>query len=64
MDTINLFKYFGWSGGTIHAISNNTGIPVYDLIYKEFKADSLMDPNDQDLYELGKSWNSISIDTR
>ncbi len=29
----NLFRYFGWQGGTIHQISEETGVSVDDLLY-------------------------------
>ena len=35
-DTINLFKYFGWKGGTIHQIVLETGCDSHSLIYKDY----------------------------
>lgn len=31
----NLFHYFGWKGGTIHQIADETGVSVQDLLYGE-----------------------------
>ena len=31
----NLFRYFGWQGGTIHQISAETGVSVQNLLYGE-----------------------------
>lgn len=34
----NLIRFFGWQGGTIHQVSEETGISVSDLLYKDVPA--------------------------
>lgn len=31
----NLFHYFGWQGGTIHQIADETGVDVQTLLYAD-----------------------------
>ena len=31
----NLFRYFGWTGGTIHQVAQETGVDVQSLLYGE-----------------------------
>lgn len=40
----NLFRYFGWQGGTIHQISAETGVSVTDLLYGEPDAVKRVEP--------------------
>jgi hypothetical protein len=33
--TERLYKYFGWQGGTIHQLADETGVDSYTLLYGE-----------------------------
>jgi len=44
--TAALIQAFGWQGGTIHQLAQETGVSVEDLLYTPFKADVANNAND------------------
>lgn len=73
MDTLNLFKYFGWQGGTIHQIATMVGVHASDLVNKPFEfsesdnfpdADQLRIQLEISKYNLGKLWHTMSLQER
>lgn len=73
MDTLNLFKYFGWQGGTIHQIAAIVGVAAIDLVNKPFEfseSDNLSDVDQLRMrlevskYDLGKLWHTMSLEER
>lgn len=54
--TINLFHFLGWQGGTIHQVAALIGCEVNDLIYGELTNNN---PNWY-LYIWGRNWKDLN----
>lgn len=55
--TLSLFHFFGYQGGTIHQLSEQTGCNVHDLIY-------LDGDYAHQSYQQGHNWGEYSPMTR
>ena len=57
-NTINLFNFLGWQGGTIHQVACATGCSAHDLIYKEI---GQLENYQKHLYIWGLNWKNENL---